>query len=334
MNITHKEILAQSLSQLTYNGDLIQIPQREKLNLYMGIGLWSVTDRLSIGLPIDVLQMLLSAAVLRSKILEANLQGLSKVIILIADSMAVSEGAEKKEVSQIVSIYRRCLEPLLDALKIKEDSQVILSSDLEGVSEYQEILLSLEQTPVLQTLKEDQEHYRYIHTQTAITRYMHLHQNVGVKVGWICNDSSQQLHHSIEHELLKKWDELKFDRICKAVCSDSRIQYLYAKAGLKQPKTPTGQVNIIEGCPYTAYDIHNRYLLKVERDLNVIPKPQKKVVNHWKPIVNVCAILKANGIVKDTLLPGSCIHKTNDVATVHLSLNYWVNMPTINNETI
>ncbi|PJD94897.1 MAG: hypothetical protein CK425_10055 [Parachlamydia sp.] len=334
MNIAHEDILKQSLSQLTYNGEHIQIPQREKLNLYMGIGLWSVTNRLSIGLPIDVLQMLLSAAVLRSKMLEANPQGISKVIILIADSMAVDEGAEKKEVSRIVSIYRRCLEPLLDALKLTENSQVILSSDLARLAEYQEILLSLEQTPVLQTLKEDQEHYRYIHTQTAITRYMHLHQNVGVKVGWICNDSSQQLDHSIEHELLKNWDELKFDRIGKAVCSDSRIQYLYAKAGLKQPKTSTGQVNIMEGCPYTAYDMHNRYLFKVERDRNTILKPLRKVVNHWRPIVKVCVLLKANGIVKDTLLPGSCIHKTNDVATVQLSLNYWTNLPTINNETI
>jgi len=330
MNITHSEILTKSLSQLTYNGDSIKIPQDEKVNLYMGIGLWSATDHLSVGLPIDILQMLLSAAVLRSKILETHSQTESKVIILIADSMAVNEGAEKREVSQIVSIYRRCLEPLLEALKLKDSSQIILSSDLEELSEYQETLLSLNQNPDLEKLKKDQEHYRYILSQTALTHYMHLHQGVGVKVGWICNTSSKLLGpRSITPSVLKNWDELKFDAICQSVCPESKIQYLYAKAGLKHSKHLTGQSNIFEGCPYTAYPIHNRLLLKIEKDSESIPRPQKKIVSHWKSVVKVCVILKASGIVNESILPESCIHKTNDIVTVQQSLNYWVNMPTL-----
>ena len=64
--------LSKDLSLLTYNGNQIEIPKDNQLNIYMGIGLWSVRDRLSEGLPIDVMQMLLSASIMRSEIREAN----------------------------------------------------------------------------------------------------------------------------------------------------------------------------------------------------------------------------------------------------------------------
>ncbi len=132
MNINITETLNQSLSLLTYNGNSIITPKDNQLNIYMGIGLWSVRDGLSEGLPIDVMQMLLSATIMRSKIMEANSGNSSKVIVLIADSMAVREGAKKEKVSQLVQIYKKSLEPLLDLLNIKECSKIILSSDLES----------------------------------------------------------------------------------------------------------------------------------------------------------------------------------------------------------
>src|ERR1700733_12668748 len=100
MNVNISETLTQGLSLLTYNGDNIITPKDNQLNIFMGIGLWSVRDGLSEGLPIDVMQMLLSATMMRSQILEANRGKSSKIIVLIADSMAVREGADKERVSQ------------------------------------------------------------------------------------------------------------------------------------------------------------------------------------------------------------------------------------------
>lgn len=106
MSVNISETLSKWLSLLTYNGNSIITP-KDNLNIYMGIGLWSVRDGLSESLPIDVMQMLLSATVMRSQIMEANHGKSSKVILLIADSMAIREGAEKEKVSQLVRIYKK-----------------------------------------------------------------------------------------------------------------------------------------------------------------------------------------------------------------------------------
>lgn len=328
MMINRQEILAQNLSELTYNGDHLQISQDQKLNLFIGIGLWSAKEGLSAGLPIDVFQMLLSAAVLRAQILEANPQKHSHVTILIADSMAINEGAEKGEVARIIAIYKRCLDPLLKAVNLKGHTDVMLSSELETIQEYQATLLSLEKNDLLQKLKEDRQHYAYVFSQMAITHYMHIHRDVGVKVGWIYADSSKYLRgYCAEPQLLKNWDELKFDTIYKIACSDSKMQYLYAKAGLKQPQTPDGKINVIEGCPYTAYAKHHPYLMKIqEEEGDSISRLYKRVVHHWKPVVKVCASLKEIGILQGNILPESAIHRTNEVVTVQNILHYWSNM--------
>lgn len=160
MSLHTNEILSQGLSLLTYNGDNVIIPKDNQLNIFMGIGLWSVKDGLSEGLPIDVMRMLLSATIMRSQIMEVNLGKSSKVILLIADSMAVREGADQEKVSELLKIYKRSLEPLLDLINIKESSEIILSSQLESCSQYQEVLESIESTRIIKQLKvEDETHY-------------------------------------------------------------------------------------------------------------------------------------------------------------------------------
>lgn len=327
MNATTSRILSQSLSKLTYNGDKINTPRDNHLNIYMGIGLWSKKDKLSIGLPIDVMQMLLSATVLRSQVKDANPLKESKVIILIADSMAIEEGAEREKVAQLTQLYKKSLEPLLDLLNIR-GSEIILSSDLEKKSKFWRARESVEASPVVQHLKiEDPSHSAYISTQTSITRYMYLHKDVGVKVGWICADSSKQINTGLEPTHLKNWDELKFDRWCGVICPDP-MQYLYAKAGLKQSKH-NKHVNISEGCPYTAYSKDNRYVLQTndEKDLDLICPVQRKVRSHWSGVAEICSDLMQHQITHEALLPKDCINKSNEVITVAKMLNHWMNIP-------
>lgn len=336
MNVNISETLSQCLSLLTYNGNSIVIPRDNHLNIFMGIGLWSVRDGLSEGLPIDVMQMLLSAAIMRSQIIEANRGQSSKIIILIADSMAIREGAEKEKTSQIIQVYKKSLEPLLDLLNIKESSEIILSSELERSRPYGEVLESVENSPIVKQLKEeDKTHYAYIRTQTAITRYMNTYGHAGIKVGWICAESSKQLQGRATAQSLKQWDELKFDKWCEEMCEGSTMQYLYAKAGLKQ-SGPDTNVSVSEGCPYTAYPRDRRYVVhpqgKVE--IKTICPIQKKVATHWKGVAEVCSYLMQARLVHSALLPEDCIKKSNAIATVYNMLNHWANPPSLPSKII
>lgn len=322
-------VISNSLSTLTYNADRIKLKD-DQPNIYMGIGLWSVKDGLSEGLPVDVMHMLLTAALMRSKIEESTKQP-SKVIILIANSMAAKEGADEKKLAQIVKVYKRSLKTLLELLNIRECTEIVLSSQLEEDGGYKKALEEVEESPRVQKLKiEDEAHYKYIRTQTAITRYMDKHRNVGVKVGWLSGASINELNDSTQAQYLKNWDELKFDRWCDAICPDSTIQYVYAKSGKKQPKT--GQhINIIDACPYTAYSKDQRYIVDLQggRDIKTICPIQKQVVRHWQGVAEICEILQKADLVNANIIPTKCIDVNNTLKTVYNLLNHWSNPPAV-----
>lgn len=332
MNTNRSEILSQSLATLTYNGKSLEIPQDKKLNIYMGIGLWSAKDKLSVNLPVDIMQMLLAAAVIRSQIREVNPEKESKVILLIADSMAVNEGADPYKVADIVSIYKRALVHLLGLLSLIECTEFILSSDLELSDEFQKTRLSIESMDKVTDLRSDKIHWNYACTQTAITQYLHLYRDVGIKVGWILQKSSQKLRDPVINEL--PWDELKFDRLHQIICRASTIQCLYAKAGLKQKNLEHG-IQINEGCPYTAFEKDCCYVIQFENqkelsEMTSLPKKamatlKKRVAKQWKGVAEVCSTLKELQIVSEKILPDSCIEKSQAVNTVYIMLNHWLN---------
>ena len=60
--------------------------------------------------------------------------------------MAIREGAEKEKVSDLVQLYKKSLEPLLNLLNMR-DAEILLSSDLENSEEYREALESVEESP-------------------------------------------------------------------------------------------------------------------------------------------------------------------------------------------
>lgn len=331
VNVNINQTLTQGLSSLSYNGDSVKTPVDHSLNIYMGMGLWSKKYKLSQGLPVDCMLMLLSARLMQAKINEANPGKSSKVILLIADSMAVNEGADKEEVSEIVQIYKKSLEPLLALLGLKNCSEIILSSDLEKTAEYAATLRSVKDSPIIKELEvEDIEHCAYISTQTAITCYMNKHQDVGIKIGWINNASHEQLKSHAPLKDLKGWDELKFDRWYETVCIESPMQNLYTKAGLKQPKT-NKRVRISEACPYTAFPNDQRYVIQTQdkKDINSICPMQKRVEAHWAVVAKVCSTLMEANLVNGALLPKECIEENNETATVTTLLNHWSNALTL-----
>lgn len=319
MNINRSDILSHSLSTLTYNGNKLKIPQDEKINIYMGIGLWSVTDKLSINLPIDVMHLLLSAAVLRSQISDANPGKKPKIIVLIADSMAVAEGAERSQVAEITLIYQQAISRLLQLLNLSEWTQIILSSDLERSASFIATLQKVQTSERIQEM--DSLHGQYVCMQTAITQHLHTSQQVGIKIGWILNKTNKRMLDPIIDDL--SWDELKFDRLHRVICPDSTLQCLYTKAGMKQRQTKHG-IQVEECCPYTAFEKDERYVVGTLESA-MITKIPKSISNQWKGIATVCSKLKDIQVVSEWILPKGCIKQTNDSVTVTNMLNHWIN---------
>lgn len=157
---------------------------------------------------------------------------------------------------------------------------------------------------------------------------MNTYGHVGIKVGWICAESSKQLEGRISAQSLKNWDELKFDRWYEEICLDSNMQYLYTKAGLKQSGKEKN-ISVSEGCPYTAYSKDRRYIVQTQgkKDIKTVCLIQKIVAAHWKGVAEVCSSLMQAGVMKSTLLPEDCIKKSNVIATVYNMLNHWTNPP-------
>lgn len=314
MSIT-SDILNKNLAVMSYKGDNASLPDSKKSNLYMGIGLWSAEDRLSEGLAVDVMQMLLAAAIMRLRIMEANPGKLPQIKILIADSMAVAEGADSEEVKSLVSIYKRSLKPLLKLLNIHDATTIVRASKLTATPEFENIELELEASPQLQQHASDIAHYRYIRTQTAITEYMHRHSDVGVKVGWRKKQPSA-------------WDESIFDAIYKSVCPDSTMSNIYARAGLNMTISKKKATALSEGCPYLAYSKYHlqRYVVQPKTNLDIkdVCLVTKAIKDHWLDAVTVCRDL--NGVLSQDILPEDCCKGNNTQNWVYKALNYWVNM--------
>ena len=148
-----------------------------------------------------------------------------------------------------------------------------------------------------------------------------------MKVGWLLKSSGEKLNDRSDPA---SWDELKFDRLHQAICPDSTIQSLYARAGMKQGRRQ--DIQIEEGCPYTAYEKDSRYVVQTQnkRDISTICPLQKRVAAQWQGVADVCTRLREMQIVSDRILPDPCIHPTNNVVTVYRMLNHWSNSPEMN----
>ena len=314
------------LSSLTYNGN--EIRAFKQPNLFLGIGLWSHAHKLSIGLPIDVMHLLLPIKLMQLKI-KSEEKTTPKLYILIADSMAEREGGAREEITLITSIYQRSLKKLLELLEM-EDSEIILSSILEESPQYKRLLARInEDVSIKSTIQPS--HYKYTVSQIAITILMQKEYEVGIKAGWLYEENQINLRSTIKAEALTLMDELKFDRWCEKYIEtaeiDAPIQYLYGKAGLKQVELANGQIVTSEAPPYTAYANHRRYVVRTEPSKNPLFKPTDRVYKRWKLVAEVCHDLVNENLVNKKLLPNNWRIKRNVKEAVMMMLDHWTNLP-------
>mgnify|MGYP001357082490 CR=1 FL=1 len=89
MSINIQETLSQGLSLLTYNGNSILPSKDNQLNIFMGIGLCSVRDGLSEGLPEYCIKKSNAIATIYNMLNHwANLPKLSSKIVIVHDESA------------------------------------------------------------------------------------------------------------------------------------------------------------------------------------------------------------------------------------------------------
>ncbi|MEN9653954.1 MAG: hypothetical protein RL235_66 [Chlamydiota bacterium] len=296
------------IEAITYNGAQLDVACLERPNIYLGIGFWSKGKGLTEGLPVDVFAMLLSASMARRAIDATGQQ--ARVVILLADSMAIQEGADPEQVARIVTVYQEHLSALMRLLQ--ERAEIVLASELVEQAPFLEIEQRVRSLPLIQEqLRQDPEHAQYLVTQTAITLFMQVQMGVGVKVGWIHGDSERELQGSTVPEALAHWDELKFDRWAAAVCPDLSMQYLYTFAGLKQPFKGSS-IQVHDGCPYTGYACERSWLMGAgEQD--VVPKA---FFQRWIRLKDIVKQLVAENKVDSALFPESCVVRNNEKLTI------------------
>ena len=102
---------------------ITKLPQEiddKKINVFLGIGLWSKVHGLSLGLPIDVLLMLITADRLRNQV-DA---GAGNIYLLIADSLAMESisdcpGTTLGDVLIRRDQYIQIIKQVCNTLKIK-----------------------------------------------------------------------------------------------------------------------------------------------------------------------------------------------------------------------
>ena len=253
--------LSSLMSGITYNYDQINfINGVQKGNLVLGVGLWSNVNKLSTGLPIDVLNVLLPSRVLLEKM--HAVEPKAKLLIILADNFALKLGAEERALSSMVKTYKTQLNVLLKYLKMDDKSQIISASEIQDTMDYKKIEEYVINNMQNSTgLSSDESYLYYLSAQTAIIRYVYEKLDVGIKISWIDLKSIKSLKEMDPYHVLKQWDELKFDALYNQVFQDNSLQYLYTKCGIGGILQRNGEIQVEYTPPYYSGSRHIKYML-------------------------------------------------------------------------
>ena len=284
-------------------------------NLFIGIGMCSYKNGLSVGLPVDIMQMLIPAAVIRHQLS-------SRIKIIIADSMVpdyLKEGVEK-----VTQLYQDSLKPLLQWLKIDEYCDITLMSELEKNGNYQKELEKLsEQSETI-----DADHYKYVRQQTAIISYMHHHEKAGIKIGWI-HEKTDLKSGAVASSIIR-WNEHKFDKFVKELLPQLPMRYIYTRAGIAN-QTPEGKLDLVEHAPYASYPRMRCRLINVGGESGKVTLAEKRESKQWSKIREICQRLIQAGVVAPDLLPQG-MEGNNEKLLVGKMLRHWAHPPKATSE--
>lgn len=246
-----------------------------KPHVYMGIGVWSAAKKLSEDLPIDVIKMLIAA---RAS-LEVSID--SKLFILLADSFALQEGADKELLQKITKVYQEKISQLLKQLHLDKQAKIVFASDVEQDPTYISLKEKFSKHSLVGSLED--RNINYVVSQSAMTAFMHDALDVGVKIGWM----KQQAFIAMSKEapfVSESWDEARFDDLFRKISGNSQMQFIYAKAGAKIT-VHSKQCNVEEACPYVGFSSEKRLFVHSGLPLRKITRKEAK---DWEGVAELC----------------------------------------------
>lgn len=210
-------------------------PVRPKV-VFTGIGLCT-PDRLSVGLPLDVLGLLLPAEALRRAL------GSQWLLVLIADVHALGNGFDPALVEERAQETERVLQRVRDAFRLPR-LRIQRASSFQGRPAY----LRLHE----RVRRQAEGLQDYVTREMADVEFLHRQWGGLLKVGWTVSRDCRSSHQA---------DEMLFDEEFRRWFGD-HVGFVYAKAGRalddRRPKA----------CPYIATDPDRRILLHPREDVS------------------------------------------------------------------
>ncbi|MEI6040102.1 MAG: hypothetical protein WCP93_02000 [Candidatus Berkelbacteria bacterium] len=207
------------------------IVDAQKGSIYYGTGLCT-PKYLSVGLPFDVLGMILVAEKFR------KLLNLDAIYHVIADTHAKSNDfCTPEDVDHLARETKSVLEHVAKKLKL-EKFHVILSSEYDQTPEYQKHLSWTSERTTL---------HEYVKRELADILYFNEMRNMVLKIGWITQSGETPVGN----------DERLFDQELRRL-SDVPVSFFYLKAGRTFDK------NRPKASPYISIPGENRLLLKYD----------------------------------------------------------------------
>jgi hypothetical protein len=224
-NVIKNEALIEMQPSLEGMSDNINLVEGGAI--YYGTGV-STPKYLSVGLPFDVLGMIMIAEKIKRK------AGLKDIYHHIADTHAkTNDWADPDAIDKRAASVREVLTQVAANLKL-EGFHIMLSSEFDNMPEYQELLAHFQSS----------DKHDYVKHEMADMEWYRTHHNVAVKAGWIIQATETNLGA----------DERLFDREYKTFMGD-RLSFLYTKPGR------TFDISRPKASPYIQIPGENRLLL-------------------------------------------------------------------------
>ncbi len=204
---------------------------QKKGGIFFGVGIMS-KEKLSVGVPFDILAMFFVAENLR------RFLNFHKVIILIADTHALSNALFA--VAQIHKVALNTMQILQKAITNFNltNVELLLASQISMKPEFQSVLNNL---PKMQN--------EYLRLEIADSLFFQKRDNLRIKLGWTMQKDNREVGH----------DERFFDRDIERFCPD--LSFVHLKPGRAFDK------NRQRVSPYLSIFGESRLLLQPEENV-------------------------------------------------------------------
>lgn len=230
-----KKFLTQHSKLCHQFNEYINLPDEDIAHIFMGIGFISGKKGFSLGLPIDVLNMIITADEMSATLTNEGIR--SQIHLLIGDHLAYHAchtPEQLEEAKRLALLYYSQIEVLIQNLSMQNNVTLHFSSQVINTAEYQQIFEQLNAiTPttllcenIMQcTGKYQEENKFYFLSQTALGKYFRDIHGCSIKIGWSKSSKKMQLLKS------ENFDEPHFDRFYRELLNLDRVSFIYVDAG-------------------------------------------------------------------------------------------------------